>query len=185
MATGGRKLEPVLSAEEIRVIVSDLGRRISEDFRGRRLVLVGVLRGAFVFLADLARALSIPVEIDFLQVSSYGDDTVSSGRVHILLDCGIDLRGKDVLLVEDIAVTGRTLRALREHLLSKGPARVAVCALIDKRERREHEAPIDYAGCVIEGGFLVGYGLDCAQQYRHLPGVYRLVEAAQNGGERT
>ncbi len=185
MAAAGRRLEPVLSAEEIRGIVADLGRRISEDFRGRRLVLVGVLRGAFVFLADLARALTIPVEIDFLQASSYGDATVSSGRMRLLLDCGIDLRGKDVLLVEDIADTGHTLQGLREHLLAKGPARVAVCALIDKRERRAGEVPIDYAGCVIGEGFLVGYGLDCAQQYRHLPGIFRLVEAAQNGGERS
>ncbi len=185
MTVAGRRLEPVLAPERIREIVLDLGRRISEDFRGRRLVLVGVLKGAFVFLADLARALSIPVEIDFLQASSYGDDTASSGRIRILLDCGIDLRGKDVLLVEDIADTGHTLKALRQHLLAKGPASVRVCALIDKRERREAETPLDYAGGVIEEGFLVGYGLDCAQQYRHLPGVYRLVEEAQNGGERT
>lgn len=169
------ELKPVLSAEEIDRLVSGLARQISSDYRGRDLVLVAVLKGAFMFLSDLARKLAIPVKIDFVQAASYGSGAASSGRIRLTKELGIDIRDSDVLLVEDIIDTGLTIDYLLDYLRSFHPRSLAVCALIDKRERRERNIQAAYVGRVVAAtGFLVGYGLDYAEQYRNLPGIYDL-----------
>ena len=168
------KLIPVLAADEIHLLVKNMAQRISADYRDRELVMVAVLKGSFVFLADLIRQLTIPVQVDFLQACSYGAGTQSCGAVRLVKDIGVDIRRKDVLLVEDIVDTGRTVNWILDHLKSFQPLSVSVCTLIDKRERREAEVPIVYSGHVTEKGFLVGYGLDYAEAYRHLPGLYDL-----------
>jgi hypoxanthine phosphoribosyltransferase len=168
------ELIPVLSAEEIDLLVSDLAQRISSDYQGRELVLVAVLKGAFIFLSDLVRKLSIPVKIDFVQAASYGSGASSCGQIRLAKEIGVDIAGCDVLLVEDIVDTGLTIDYLLDYLRSFHPRSVAVCAMIDKRERREREVPVAYVGRGIERGFLVGYGLDFAEDYRHLPGIFHL-----------
>lgn len=164
----------ILSQEKIARRVSQLGHEISEYYQDRPLVLVGVLNGAFIFMADLARALSIDVELDFVRVASYGMSSTSSGSISLSKDVELDLRGKDVLLVEDIIDTGRTLAWLKEFFLEKGADSVRICTLIDKKERREIEVDADFLGFVVDEGFLVGYGLDCAERYRNLAAVYHL-----------
>lgn len=168
------ELKPILPAGDIDRLVGDLAKRISSDYSGRELVLVAVLKGAFIFLSDLARKLTIPVKIDFVQAASYGNSSVSSGRIRLTKELGLDIRNKDVLLIEDIIDTGLTIGYLLDYLRSFRPRSVAVCALIDKRERRERETPAAYVGRVVAKGFLVGYGLDHAEEYRNLPGIYDL-----------
>jgi hypoxanthine phosphoribosyltransferase len=168
------QLMPVLSAAEIALKVEQLGAQISADYQGRDLVLVAVLKGAFIFLADLVRQLTVPAQIDFLQAASYGGATRSSGKVELLKPIGIDIRGRDVLLVEDIVDTGLTVVRILDHLRSLAPRSLKLCALIDKRERRQAQVPIDYAGHTCEKGFLVGYGLDYAEDYRYLSGIFQL-----------
>lgn len=166
---------PVLKESEIRRQLSAVAADISRDYQGRQLILVGVLKGAFVFLADLARQLTLEtINIDFLQASSYGADTVSSENIVLKKDIEIDIRGKDVLLVEDIVDTGLTLACLIEHLKGFGPRSVKVCTMIDKKERRKADIRVDYACATVEKGFLVGYGLDHAEAYRNLPEIYHL-----------
>jgi hypoxanthine phosphoribosyltransferase len=168
------KLTPVLTKEEIEKIVSTLGDRISADYHGRDLVLVGILKGAFVFLSDLARHITIPVKIDFIGASSYADRASSSGQVRLTKPLEIEIEGKDVLIVEDIVDTGLTLVSLIEGLKSMKPESIKVCALIDKQERRGASVVVDYAGCVVGEGFLVGYGLDYAENFRNLPGIFHV-----------
>jgi hypoxanthine phosphoribosyltransferase len=168
------ELTPVLSREDIETAVAEVADRISADYRDRRPVLVGVLKGAFVFLSDLIRKLTIPVEIDFLRAASYGDGTVSSGKVCLTKPLEIDVAGKDVLVVEDIVDSGFTVQWLLEYLGGLGAASVKVCTLVDKRERRCANVCVDYACHVLKEGFLVGYGLDYAEDYRHLPAIYHL-----------
>ncbi|MDZ7580408.1 MAG: hypoxanthine phosphoribosyltransferase [Deltaproteobacteria bacterium] len=167
-------LKPVLSKEEIESTVSGLAQRISHDYQDREVILIGVLKGAFVFLADLVRHLTIPVKIDFVRLASYGCKTSSGGTVCLTKEIEIDIGGKDVLVVEDITDTGLTLEFLVGHLKTLKVRSVRVCALIDKRERRKSGIAVDYAGRTVEKGFLVGYGLDYAEQYRHLPAIYDL-----------
>ena len=168
------ELIPILSAAELRRIVFDLAQRIEADYRGRNLVLIGVLKGAFVFLSDLIRGLSMPVKVDFVQASSYGNGTESAGHIRLSKGIGLDIRSQDVLLVEDIVDTGLTVRWIIDYLESLQPRSVAVCALINKPGRREVDVPIAYAGYVADNGFLVGYGLDYAEQYRQLPDICQL-----------
>lgn len=168
------QLRPVLSAAEIALKVKQIGAQISADYQGRDLVLVAVLKGAFIFLADLVRHLTVPVKIDFLQAASYGGATRSSGKVDLVKPIGIDIRGRDVLLVEDIVDTGLTVVRILDYLRSHAPRSLKLCTLIDKRERREAKVPIDYAGHTCEKGFLVGYGLDYAEDYRYLDGIFQL-----------
>jgi len=169
------ELTPVLTPDALHLLVKKLAERISADYQGQELVLVAVLKGAVIFLSDLIRQLAIPVKIDFLQAASYGSETVSSGAIRLAKDIEMDIRGKNVLVVEDIVDTGRTINRILDHLNGFEPHSLKVCALIDKRERREVEVPIAYAGQAVSEGFLVGYGLDCAENYRHLPGIYRLT----------
>ncbi len=171
-------LKVLLSTREIADKVQELARQVSQDYRGKNPLLVCVLKGAVVFLADLIRCLEIPVEIDFIAVSSYGDSTQTSGVVRILKDLDTSVEGRDILLVEDIIDTGLTLSYLRENLLSRNPRSVKLIALLDKPERRQVDVEPDYCGFCIPDQFVVGYGLDYKQQYRHLPEVCVLLEFA-------
>ena len=168
------ELIPVLNREDIERSVAKIADRISADYQGRDLVLVGVLKGAFVFLSDLIRHLTIPVKVDFVRTASYGNGTASSGTVRLTKPLEIDIAGKDVLVVEDIVDTGITLAWLMGHLQGLGPSSVRVCTLIDKKERRKADVSVDYACNAVDKGFLVGYGLDYAEDYRYLPAVYHL-----------
>ena len=165
---------PVLTKEEIDAQVSHIAQVISADYKDRELILIGILKGAFIFLSDLIRRLTIPVKVDFMCVSSYGGGTSSSGRIKLSKDVDIDIKNKDVLIVEDIVDTGLTLSHLVDYLQSSGAASVRICTLIDKRERRETDVKVDYACHTVDKGFLVGYGLDYAEFYRNLPEVYHL-----------
>jgi hypoxanthine phosphoribosyltransferase len=151
--------------------ISELGEEISADYTGRDLLLVGVLKGAVFFMADLMRGLTIPCEIDFMAISSYGDSTDSSGVVRILKDLDINIEGRDVLVVEDIIDSGLTLSYLMRNLEAREPASLEICALLTKPERREIEVPVRYVGFEIPNRFVIGYGLDFAERYRNLPYV--------------
>ena len=159
----------LITQSQIHARVLQLGRRISDDYQGREPVLVCVLKGAVVFFTDLMRALSIPVSCEFIQLTSYGDGTRSSGRVKVVQGLSEALHGTDVLIVEDIIDTGHTLNFLVDQVRGLQPASVKVCSLLDKRARRVVEATIDYIGFEIPDAFVVGYGLDYAQRYRNLP----------------
>ena len=164
--------EILFSGADIGNRVQELGREISADYRGRSLVLIGVLKGAFMFLADLARSIDLPVEIDFIRVASYGDATTTSGTIRLTKSPEIDLAGKDVLLVEDIVDTGSTLAWLHKYFKEHQAESIKMCALVDKYERREKDVIVDYSGFRVEKGFLIGYGLDHAEQFRNLPAIY-------------
>ena len=161
----------LITQEQISCRVAELGRQITQDYQGKSLLLVGILKGSALFLSDLARAIDLPLEYDFVAISSYGADTKSSGVVRLIkdLDSGID--GRDVLIVEDIVDTGWTLRLsyLAENMRARKASSVKVCTLLDKPSRRQVNVGIDYCGFVIEDHFVVGYGLDCDGRYRNLP----------------
>jgi hypoxanthine phosphoribosyltransferase len=168
------ELKEVLSPTIIQERIQALGRQITLDYAGRSLVLVGVLKGAFIFLADLCRAIDLPIQVDFVRMASYGSKQESSGRISFTKDIELDIKGKDVLVVEDIIDTGHTIKYLKEVLTLHQPASVRICCLIDKHERREVAIQADYVGFEVKHGFLVGYGLDFAEDYRCLPGVFHL-----------
>ena len=169
------KLREIISQEEIAKKVQELGAQITRDYQGRPIVFIGVLKGAFIFLADLVRAVNLPdVEIDFVRLASYGKSDTSSGEVKITKDIELSIKGKDVIIVEDIVDTGYTLKYLEEVLRLHEPRSVKMCCLIDKAERRKAEVKIDYCGFKVPKGFLVGYGLDFAEKWRHLPGIYEI-----------
>ncbi len=172
------RLRLLFSRDQIEEAVRRLGAEISSDYRGRCPLLVGVLKGAFMFLADLLRHLSIPVEVDFVRLSSYGCRTETSGVVRMTKELESDVRGRDVIVVEDIVDTGLSLKFLLEELEAQGPSSLRVCALVDKKARREVEIQVDYVGFEIEEGFIVGYGIDYAERYRELPEIYVLEEGA-------
>jgi hypoxanthine phosphoribosyltransferase len=151
--------------------VAELGAEVSSDYQGRDLLLIGVLKGAVFFMADLMRHLTVPCEVDFMAISSYGDSTDSSGIVRILKDLDINIEGRDVLVVEDIIDSGLTLSYLMRNLESREPASLEVCALLTKPARREIDVPVRYVGFEIPNRFVVGYGLDFAERYRNLPYV--------------
>ncbi len=166
------ELIPVLTKNDIDTLVAAMARRISSDYQDHDLVLVGVLKGAFVFISDLVRHLSIPVKIDFIRVLSYGSGISSSRNIQLTKDIEIDISHKDVLIIEDIVDTGLTVKYLIDYLKTYHPKTVRVCTLIDKHERREVDVEIDYICHSVAEGFLVGYGLDYDEGYRYLPGVY-------------
>jgi hypoxanthine phosphoribosyltransferase len=166
---------PVIQKDEIQRQIARIAETISADYQRRELVLIGVLKGAFLFLADLARQLELEtIKIDFLQASSYGADTVSSEKIQLKKDIDVDIRGKDVLVVEDIVDTGLTLNYLITHLKRRKPNSIKVCAMIDKHERRQVPIDVDYVCTTVKEGFLVGYGLDYAEDYRNLPEIYHM-----------
>lgn len=160
----------LISAEQIAGRIAEMGRQIGADYAGRDLLVVGVLKGSFVFMADLVRALPTPAHCDFVKASSYGLG-VTSGELTLHLDVTLPTAGRAVLLVEDIVDTGKTSAWLMEHLRRKGAAQVRLCTLLDKPSRRKTPVTIDYCGFTIPDYFVVGYGIDCAEQYRCLPFV--------------
>ena len=168
--------EVLVSTEELERRVGELGAEISRDYEGRDLVMIGVLKGAVVFVGDLMRRLTVPCEIDFIAVSSYGSSTDSSGVVRILKDLEAPIEGRDVLIVEDIIDSGLTLQYLLRNLRARNPGSLEVCALLTKPERRRVELPIRYVGFEIPNRFVIGYGLDYAQRYRNLSYVAVLNE---------
>ena len=165
----------LLSEQELQTRIAELGAEITRDYAGRAPLLVGVLKGAFVFMADLSRAIDLPVEFDFMAVSSYGNSTKTSGVVRIVKDLEIDLAGRDVIVVEDIIDSGLTLSYLRRNLESRGPASLEVCALLVRAGRQPSDLGLKYVGFEIPPDFVIGYGLDVAERYRNLPflGRYR------------
>ena len=167
-----KDVERVLySEEELRRRVKELGEQITADYRGRSPLLVSILRGSYIFMADLARAIGLDVTVDFMAVSSYGAGTVSTGQVEIKKDLSDSIEGRDVIIVEDILDSGNTLYYLTEVLRARKPASIRICALMDKPERRTKPITADYAGFTIPDAFIVGYGLDYAERYRNLPYV--------------
>ncbi len=158
----------LFSEEAIHQKVQEIAAAISQRYPEGEIVLVGILKGAFVFTADLARAIDRPCRIDFVRISSYGSGTESSGKLNITLDVTLDIADKHVILVDDIVDTGLTIADYKKVLEQRGPKTLEICALIDKTGRREKAVDIDYSGFQIEDGFVVGYGLDCDEQYRNL-----------------
>nr|WP_314504728.1 hypoxanthine phosphoribosyltransferase [uncultured Peptostreptococcus sp.] len=159
----------MLSQEEIENKVTELAKQIEKDYEGQDLLLVGILKGASVFVADLMRKISLNVNIDFMSVSSYGSGTVSSGTVKILKDLDVDIKDKNVLIVEDIIDSGITLRNLYDTLMTREPRSLKLCTLLNKPERKKVDVNVDYVGFVIEDKFIVGYGIDYDEKYRNLP----------------
>jgi hypoxanthine phosphoribosyltransferase len=174
--------EVLIDEGVLRQRVESLGREISDDYAGRDLLLVGVLKGAVFFMADLMRELSIPCEIDFMAISSYGAGTDSSGVVRILKDLDINIAGRDVLVVEDIIDSGLTLSYLMRTLRARRPASLEICTLLTKPERREIDVPVRYVGFEIPNRFVIGYGLDFAERYRNLPYIGVLRDELVPGG---
>jgi hypoxanthine phosphoribosyltransferase len=170
--------EVLIDTETLSARVAELGAEVSSDYAGRDLLLIGVLKGAVFFMADLMRQLTIPCEVDFMAISSYGASTDSSGVVRILKDLDINIEGRHVLVVEDIIDSGLTLSYLMRNLESREPETLEVCALLTKPERREIEVPVRYVGFEIPNRFVIGYGLDFAERYRNLPYVAVLSDDA-------
>ncbi len=168
--------EVLIDATTLRARVAELGEEISADYAGRDLLLIGVLKGAVFFMADLMRHLTVPCEVDFMAISSYGATTDSSGVVRILKDLDINIEGRNVLVVEDIIDSGLTLSYLLRNLESREPASLEVCALMTKPARRQIDVPVRYLGFEIPNRFVIGYGLDFAERYRNLPYVGVLSE---------
>lgn len=175
-------IEKVLFTEdELKQRVKELGAQITEDYKGKEIVLITVLRGSYIFMADLSRAIDLPCVIDFMSVSSYGKGTTSSGQVQITKDLSEDIAGKEVIVVEDILDSGNTLSYLLQILEARKPASVRLCTLLDKPERRVKNIQADYCGFTIPDAFVVGYGLDYAEKYRNLPYVGILKPSVYGG----
>lgn len=170
-------VEVMISEAEIRNRIAELGQQITEHYRdsGSDMVLVGLLRGSFMFMADLCRTINVSHEVDFMTASSYGSGMSSTRDVKILKDLDEDIRGKDVLIVEDIIDSGNTLSKVREILRLREPKSLAICTLLDKPSRREVQVNVEYVGFSIPDEFVVGYGIDYAQRYRHLPYIGKVV----------
>ncbi|MEC7844445.1 MAG: hypoxanthine phosphoribosyltransferase [Actinomycetota bacterium] len=169
----------LLSEQQIQERIAQLGQQITKDYANSVPLLVGVLKGAFVYMADLARAIDLPVEFDFMAVSSYGNATKTSGVVRIVKDLDIDLSGRDVIVVEDIIDSGLTLSYLRKNLESRGPASLEICALLLRSGRQPNELGLKYVGFEIPPDFVVGYGLDVAERYRNLPDLWSYDESSE------
>lgn len=170
-------VEVMIPEQAIATRIAELGKEINEHYRdsGSDMVLVGLLRGSFMFMADLCRAIDVPHEVDFMTASSYGSGMSSTRDVKILKDLDEDIRGKDVLIVEDIIDSGNTLSKVREILQLRQPKSLAICTLLDKPERREVDVSVEYVGFAIPDEFVVGFGIDYAQHYRHLPYIGKVV----------
>ena len=168
--------EILIDEDALSTRVAELGGEVTADYQGRDLLLIGVLKGAVFFMADLMRHITVPCEVDFMAISSYGDSTDSSGIVRILKDLDINIEGRDVLVVEDIIDSGLTLSYLMRNLESREPASLEVCALMTKPDRREIDVPVRYVGFEIPNRFVVGNGLDFGERYRNLPYVAVLSE---------
>ncbi|MGD0230204.1 MAG: hypoxanthine phosphoribosyltransferase [Syntrophorhabdales bacterium] len=171
------KLRKLFNKGDIREAVKRLARAISTDLDAEEIVFVSVLKGSFMFISDLLREIKSPVVIDFVRAASYGCGTSTCGEVRLTKDLEMDIAGKNVIIVDDIIDSGLTLRAIRDMLLARNPRSVRICALIDKKGRREVEIEGDYVAFTIDDGFVVGYGIDYAEQYRNLPEIFIREEA--------
>ncbi|MGL4268814.1 MAG: hypoxanthine phosphoribosyltransferase [Plesiomonas sp.] len=172
-------VEVMISEQEVKNRITELGAQITAHYQGSHdLVLIGLLRGSFMFMADLARSIDLPQEVDFMTASSYGNSMNSNRDVRILKDLDDDINGKDVLIVEDIIDTGYTLSKVREILSLRNPKSLAICTLLDKPERREVHVPVEWVGFTIPDEFVVGYGIDYAQKYRNLPYIGKVIPQA-------
>jgi len=174
MEKDGLKL--LLNRDQIRRRVKELAEQISRDYRGREILFICVLKGAFVFLSDLMRHIDSPVQVDFVGLASYGSEMVSSGQVRVTRESTIPVEDKDVIIVEDIIDTGRTMKFLAHELRSRRPRSLKICCLLDKKSRREVEFDADYVGFDIEDLFVVGYGLDVNEQFRNLPDIRHVAK---------
>ena len=163
------KIDVMFTEEQITNRIKELGAQISKEYEGKEVTLICILKGASVFACELAKRITVPVQMEFMRVSSYGNETVSSGVVKIIQDLDEPIRGKNVIVVEDIIDTGRTMHYLLEILQHRGPETLKLCTLLDKPDRRVAEVKMDYNGFVIPDEFIVGYGLDYAERYRNLP----------------
>jgi hypoxanthine phosphoribosyltransferase len=170
------KREVLIPEAAIQRRVREIADQISNDYQGTEPILVGILKGSIIFMADLMRAIRIPVQMDFIRAASYGSGTQSSGTVRVTKDIELPIQGRPVILVEDIVDSGLTLAYVKELLEDRGAASLKICALIDKSERRERAISVDYCGFQVQEGFLVGYGLDCNEEYRNLPDICVLKE---------
>ena len=168
-------MEPLFSAEEIAARIDSLAAQIDRDYHGQEILMIAVLKGSFLFVADLIRAVKTPTIIDFVRLASYGSATQSSGIIEVRKDLEMSIKDKHVLIVEDIVDSGLTLESLRTMLLNRQPASLKICTLIDKQAQRVTDVPVDYIGFSMDDGFIVGYGLDLDERYRDLPDI-RVVE---------
>lgn len=168
--------EVLYTKEEIDKRVRELADIISSDYKGKDVIIIGVLKGAFIFMADLIRYLNVPCIVDFIRVASYGSETVSSGKIEIKKDIETDIEGKDVLIIEDIIDTGLTISFLMDKLKERNPRSLKVCVFLDKKHRREIELNADYVGFTMDEGFVVGYGLDCNEMDRFLADICVIKE---------
>ncbi len=167
-----KKEKILFTREEISLRVKDMGKAIAKDYEGKDLIVVSLLRGSFIFTADLVREIDIPVEIDFMTTASYGNEEVSSGIVDIIHDVRTDLNGKSILIVDDIIDSGYTLKKVMEHLKEKSPESVKICVMLDKPSRRKVDISPDYVGYEIPDEFIVGYGLNFGDHYRNIPYIF-------------
>jgi hypoxanthine phosphoribosyltransferase len=169
----GRALRRVISEKSIKMKVADLGRQITDDYTGKAPILVGILKGAFVFLSDLMRHIDLSVQVDFIRISTYKSG-MKPGEIDLIMDISMPIMDRDVILVEDIVDTGITLKFISDRILDRNPASYRICALIDLKHRRGTDVKLDYVGFELEDGFLVGYGLDMGEQGRNLPSIYNI-----------
>jgi hypoxanthine phosphoribosyltransferase len=172
-------IKELISQEDITARLDELAAEVDAAYQGEEVVVVCVLKGAFMFFADLVRRLKVPLLLDFVRLASYGSGVESTGKINFTKDMEINVAGRHVLIVEDIVDTGRSLEYLLKVLRLRNPSSVAVCALIDKFERREVDLVVDFPGFRLKKGFVVGYGLDHAERYRELPGVYEIVDPGE------
>jgi len=170
------KREVLIPEADIQRRVREIADQISNDYQGTEPILVGILKGSIIFMADLMRAIRIPVQMDFMRAASYGSERQSSGMVRVTKDMELPILGRSVILIEDIVDSGLTLSYVKGLLEGRGAASLKICALIDKSERREQAVSVDYCGFQVKEGFLVGYGLDCNEEYRNLPEICVLKE---------
>ncbi|WP_333473061.1 hypoxanthine phosphoribosyltransferase [Crassaminicella thermophila] len=171
-----KRKEVLFSREDIQKRVEELGKQIAKDYKGKKILAVSLLKGSFIFAADLVREIDAPVRVEFMATSSYGHGEESSGKVNILYDLNVDLTGYDVLVIDDIADTGLTMKFVLEHLKTKNPASIKCCVLLDKPSRRKTELEADYVGFTIPDKFIVGYGLNYGDYYRNVPYVFAFVD---------
>jgi hypoxanthine phosphoribosyltransferase len=169
-------LRPLLDRDQIQRRMMELAEQISRDYRGKEILFICILKGAFVFLSDLMRHIDLPVQVDFIGLASYGSKMVSSGQIRITRESSVPIEGKDVIVIEDIIDSGRTLKFLADELRARKPRSLRICCLLDKKSRREVEFEADYVGFDIEDLFVVGYGLDVNEQFRNLPSIHYVVE---------
>lgn len=169
------RLKKIITQKRLRQKVKELAKNLSKDYKEKNPVLVGILKGSFVFLSDLIRELKIPHEVDFISVASYGSETQASGVVRLLKDLSSNIKDREVIIVEDIVDTGLTLNYIRNNLLTRSPKSLEILTLLDKKERRKVKLPLRYVGFSLPKDFVVGYGLDYNEQYRNLPFIAKMI----------